>query len=348
MTTEYQNIRGNRKHKDALFRMVFSKKEDLLDLYNAVRGTNYQNADELEVNTLENVLYMTIKNDVSFVIDCTMNLYEHQSSYNPNMPLRGMLYFAQLYSKYADQRKLNLYNSTLQKIPTPQFIVFYNGLADEPDRQVLRLSDAFQIEGGCLECEATMLNINFGCNKALMEKCRRLEEYSIFIATVRKYAEIENMKLGDAIKLAIEECIKKEVLSDILTNQRAEVFVVLLETFDKELYERDLRENIRAEVLKEVREEALEKIRAEVREEALEEVKAEVREEVKTEVKEEVKAEVKEEVREAVIEEIRAEAKKENLMILIRSKVAKGKSTEEIADALEVDVETIKKWIKEL
>ena len=68
MKTENQDIRGNRKHKDALFRMVFSKKEDLLDLYNAVRGTAYQNAEDPEVNTLENVLYMAMKNDVYCVL----------------------------------------------------------------------------------------------------------------------------------------------------------------------------------------------------------------------------------------------------------------------------------------
>ena len=169
MKTENQDIRGNRNHKDALFRMVFSKKEDLLDLYNAVRGTAYQNVEDLEVNTLENVLYMAMKNDISFMIDCTMNLYEHQSSYNPNMPLRGLMYFVQLYSKYADQRKLNLYSTTIQKIPTPQFVVFYNGMKEEPDRQILKLSDAFQSEGGCIECEATMLNINLGRNMELME-----------------------------------------------------------------------------------------------------------------------------------------------------------------------------------
>ena len=288
MKTENQDIRGNRNHKDALFRMVFSKKEDLLDLYNAVRGTAYQNAEDLEVNTLENVLYMAMKNDISFMIDCTMNLYEHQSSYNPNMPLRGLMYFVQLYSKYADQRKLNLYSSTIQKIPTPQFVVFYNGMKEEPDRQILKLSDAFQAEGGCIECEATMLNINLGRNMELMEKCRRLEEYATFVSTVIKYTQSGVLDLGEAIRQAMDECIEKGILSDILTNQRAEVFAVLLETFDKELYERDLRENIRAEV------------------------------------------------------------KKEHILELVRRKLEKGKSVEEIADALEEDTETVKELIKEL
>ena len=246
-TIEYQNIRGNRKHKDSLFRKVFRKKKDLLELYNAINGTDYKNEDDLEINTLDNVLYMSVKNDVSCIVGHTMNLYEHQSSYNPNMPLRGLIYFAQLYNIYTEKRKLNLFSSSLQKIPTPQYIVFYNGLKNEPDRQVLRLSDAFQSQGGCLECEAIMLNINYGHNRVLMEKCRRLEEYAFFVATVRKYAADESLSLEDAIALAIDECIEKEILSDILTEERAEVFMYILESFDKELYERDLKEHAIAE-----------------------------------------------------------------------------------------------------
>ena len=240
-TIEYQNIHGNRKHKDSLFRKVFRKKKDLLDLYNAINGTNYENEDELEINALDNVLYMSVKNDISCIVGCTINLYEHQSSYNPNMPLRGLIYFAQLYNIYTEKRKLNLFSSTLQKIPTPQFVVFYNGLKNEPDRKVLKLSDAFMNSGGCLECSAIMLNINYGSNRELMEKCRRLEEYAIFIETVRNYAADERLDLGAAITLAIEDCIKKEILSDILTEERAEVFMYILESFDKELYERDLK-----------------------------------------------------------------------------------------------------------
>ena len=272
-TIEYQDIRGNRKHKDGLFTMAFKKKSDLLDLYNAVNGTDYQNIDDLEVNTLENVLYMTMKNDVSFMIGCTMNLYEHQSSYNPNMPLRGLLYFSKLLKKYADQRKLNLYSSILQKIPTPKYVVFYNGTRLEPDRQILRLSDAFESGEGCLECEALMLNINYGHNRRLMEKCTRLEEYSHFVDIVRKYAAIEGATLEAAITVAMEDCIRDGILEDVLKEQRAEVFEMILETFDKELYERDLRTNIRAEVREEVRAEVKEEVKAEVKEEVKEEVR---------------------------------------------------------------------------
>lgn len=328
MTSEYQNIRGNRKHKDELFCMVFTRKDDLLDLYNAVNGTDYRDAEALEVNTMENVLYITMRNDISFMIGCTMNLYEHQSSYNPNMPLRGLLYFSKLYSKYAKRRKLNLYSSTLQKIPSPRFIVFYNGLKEEPDRQILRLSNAFQTEGGCLECEAVMLNINVGHNREIMEKCRRLEEYAIFIDTVRKYSINKKLELGEAISRAIEECIEKGILSDVLKDQRAEVFEVILETFDRELYEQGLREDIRAEVIEEIKEEVREKVREEVKEEVREEVKEELREELR-----------KEEIR-------NGENKK--LAEQIRKKIAKGKSVEEIADVLEEDIETVQKIVQEM
>ena len=242
-TIKYENIHGNRKHKDSLFRKAFKKKKDLLDLYNALNGTSYENEDDLEITTLDNALYMAVKNDVSCIVGCTLNLYEHQSSYNPNMPLRGLIYFARMYNLYTEKRKLNLFSSTLQKIPTPQYIVFYNGLNDEPDRQVLKLSDAFQTEGGCLECEAIMLNINYGHNRELMEKCRRLGEYAYFIATIRKYALEEKRSLEDAITTAIDECIEKGILSDILTEERTEVFMYILESFDKELYEKDLKQN---------------------------------------------------------------------------------------------------------
>lgn len=246
-TIEYRNIRGNRNYKDSLFRMVFKKKKDLLDLYNAVNGTEYTNPDDLEITTLENALYIAVKNDISCIVGYTMNLYEHQSSYNPNMPLRGMIYFAQLYNQYADRNKLNLFSSTLQKIPTPKYIVFYNGTKNEPDRQILKLSDAFQSEGGCLECEAIMLNINYGHNQNLMQKCKRLEEYAFFVETVRKYAKREKISLTDAIELAMNESVEKGFLRDILIEQRTEVFMYILEAFDKEIYERDLKAEAIAE-----------------------------------------------------------------------------------------------------
>ena len=222
--------------------MVFENQDDLLDLYNAMNNSNYTDATQLRINTIENVLYISMKNDVSFMIDGTMNLYEHQSTKNENMPLRGFLYFARLFEKYLVENDLDIYSSRIQKIPTPKYIVFYNGKGNEPDERIMRLSDAFQKEGGCVECEARLLNINYGRNRKLMEKCRRLEEYSIFVATVRKHKK-ENVSLVDAITRAIDECIEKGILVDILTKQRSEVLEVLLTTFNQELYEKNLKQD---------------------------------------------------------------------------------------------------------
>ena len=95
--------KNNREHKSSVFCKVFSNKEDLLDLYNALNETDYQNPEALEMYTLENVVYITMKNDVAFIVDCTLNLYEHQSTFNPNMPLRGLLYFAQEYFSHSEE-----------------------------------------------------------------------------------------------------------------------------------------------------------------------------------------------------------------------------------------------------
>ena len=243
-TTKYQDYpNSNREYKDTLFRLVFSRKKDLLALYNAINDTNYQNPDDLEINTLENAIYLSMKNDVSFLLGCTMNLYEHQSTYNPNMPLRGIFYFARLYEKFITSHKINIYSRTLQKIPSPRYIVFYNGTRLEPDKTVLRLSDAFQKDSGCLECEVTMLNINYGRNQELMEKCRRLEEYTVFIDRVKTLLAQNNNQREHALNLAIDECIHNNILKDVLITQRAEVLGMILSTFDKELYEQGLKDD---------------------------------------------------------------------------------------------------------
>ena len=236
---------ANREYKDRLFRLVFQKKEDLLSLYNAVNGTSYEDPDDLEVNTLENVLYLSMKNDVSFLIGADLNLYEHQSTYNPNMPMRGLLYFSKLYETHIDRLEINIYSSAAKTFPFPQHIVFYNGTKEEPDRQILRLSDLFSpSQAGkepCLECTTLMLNINYGHNQALMEKCRRLEEYAIFVETVRRYYK-ENLSLEASIGQAIDDCVHRGVLKDILIQQRAEVVQMVLETFDQEKYEKAMKQ----------------------------------------------------------------------------------------------------------
>ena len=232
--------RVNRKYKDSLFRKIFSDRKDLLDLYNALNDTQYTDEEELTVTTLEDVIYVSIKNDVSFLLGGTMNLYEHQSSYNPNMPIRGLIYFARLYQNYIDECEINVFSPVLKHLPRPKFIVFYNGSKDEPDQKLLRLTDAFTETGesgeSCLECCATMLNINYGHNYELMEKCRRLEEYSVFVAEVRKALE-EGGNQRQAVDDAIDICIEKGVLRDILIRERAAIMNMVLSCTEKQ-YER--------------------------------------------------------------------------------------------------------------
>ena len=239
---EYPTI--NRQYKDRLFRMVFSKKEDLLSLYNAINGTEYTNPDDLEVTTLENALYLSMKNDLGFLVSVVLNLYEHQSTLNPNMPTRALLYFARMYEDYIAKHNINIYSSAPKKLPFPQHIVFYNGTKDEPDRQILKLSDLFETPPTemepCLECTSTMLNINYGHNRELMEKCRRLKEYAVFVDTVRGNLD-SGLPLQKAVSLSVDECIRKGILADILTAQKAEVIQVVLETFDQEKYEKAMK-----------------------------------------------------------------------------------------------------------
>ena len=236
----WRKLRVNRKYKDRLFRFLFQNKKDLLELYNAVRGSHYTNQDELEIITLEDVIFMKMKNDLSFMIANRLNLYEHQSTYSPNMPVRGLLYFARQYEGMIAEQKDNVYGSRLIKLPTPEYVIFYNGTKAQEDRITLYLSDSFE-DGrgsGCLECEAVMLNINRGHNKELLDKCRRLWEYSEFIAEVNDNLAKE-YSLKKAISIAMDSCIEKGILEDILIKDRAEVLHMLLTEYDEKKHMRD-------------------------------------------------------------------------------------------------------------
>ena len=173
-----------------------------------------------------------------------MNLYEHQSTFNPNMPVRGLMYFSKLYEKYIVTNGIDIYTSTPKKLPFPQYFVFYNGTMDEPDRSELKLTDLLDMPASpktsCLECIAIMLNINYGHNKVLMEKCRRLKVYAIFVDTVRKGLSA-GTPLEQSLSHAVDSCIDNDILKDILIKQKVEVIQMILETYDKELHDKTLR-----------------------------------------------------------------------------------------------------------
>ncbi|MDE5718160.1 MAG: hypothetical protein K2I53_11215 [Lachnospiraceae bacterium] len=237
----WRRLRNNRKYKDVLFRRLFRDKKDLLELYNALNGSTYQNPDELEVITMEDVIFMKMKNDLSFMIGNILSLYEHQSTWNPNMPLRGLLYFAQQFEGLLASRSDDIYSTKCVALPTPVYIVFYNGGGMQTDNLMLYLSDSFSTGrgSGCLECTCEVLNINRGYNQALMEKCHRLWEYSEFSSEIE-----ENIKCGmrreEAIHTAIDTCIDKGILKDFLIKQKAEVLHMLLTEYDEKKHFRTL------------------------------------------------------------------------------------------------------------
>ena len=230
--TGEKNTNVRRDYKARLFEMIFREKEELLGLYNAVNGTNYSNPDELEINTLENAIYLSMHNDVSFIIDSRLSLYEHQSTYSPNLPLRYLFYVSDLYSKMT--KDSNLYGSRRITIPAPRFLIFYNGKEARPEREVLELSDAFEIqeEELWLNLKAVLLNINPGYNNDIVNACKTLSDYVTYTSIVRQYAE--QMEIEDAVEQAITECIAEGILADFLTQYRSEVKKMSIYEYDEE------------------------------------------------------------------------------------------------------------------
>lgn len=236
----------NRKYKDRLFRFIFNDKENLLQLYNAINDSHYSNPDDLVITTIDDVVYMGMKNDLSFMIDDIMNLYEHQSTYSPNLPLRGLFYFSAMYRNYIEPMKQKLYTDSPLRIPFPVYLVFYNGSMEEPERKEILLSDLF-IQNGkglqpALECTAPLLNINFGHNQELMEKCRILKEYALFIHTIRSKISV-GLPFQEAVETAVEDCISKNILSEILRKNKAEVIDMILTEYDENEFREFLKED---------------------------------------------------------------------------------------------------------
>ena len=230
----------NRKYKDTVFRMLFKEKERLLELFNAVNNTNVCSVDEIEVTTLENAIYMSTKNDISCVVDMRLSLFEHQSTVNPNMPLRDLDYVARCFSKYTMNR--DIYSGKPIVLPTPKFVVFYNGTEKQPDVRELKLSDlyAHSEERPALELVVTQYNINAKENADILSQCRTLREYSQFIDCIRKHQK--GKAIEEAVNLAIDECIHKGILADFLKANKAEVKAMSIYEFDAELHEKTVKD----------------------------------------------------------------------------------------------------------
>lgn len=230
-----------RNYKDRIFRMVFREKKALLALYNAMNETDYENEDDLKVTTLESALYLEMKNDVSFVLYDELLLYEHQSTKNPNLPLRNLFYVSDVYSELT--KDLFLYGSVPVQIPEPKFVVFNNGLENMQEREVLKLSSLYakKAEHISLELETLVLNVNVGYNKILMERCRQLSDYAQFVSEVRKRLS-KKIPLSEAVNEAVEDCIQRGILAEFLSKNRAEVIKVSIYEYDEEKVKRMFKE----------------------------------------------------------------------------------------------------------
>ena len=228
-----------REHKDRLFSSLFGReehKEWSLCLYNALNHSHYTNKDDIEINTIENVLYLGMKNDVSFIMMDELNLYAHQSTYNPNMPVRELVYAGMLYSKYIEQRDLNIYSSRIIRIPVPRIVVFFNGTDDVEDEVILELKDAFPESADASKADisvrARMLNINYGKNAELLEACRPLWEYSKLNADIRN--NMKTMEKEAAVGKAIDDMAPDSVIKPYIIGNKAEVTRMILTDYNEE------------------------------------------------------------------------------------------------------------------
>lgn len=230
----------NRIYKDRLYKMIFNDKSELLKLYNAINGTHYDDPAMLTITTLDNAIYMTMENDLSFIIDMRLALYEQQSTVNPNLPLRFLMYITDIYSAYT--KDMNIYGSKKVQIPLPSFVIFYNGVKSQPDRTEFLLSELFHptTDQPALELKAVMLNINKGHNQELMNACHPLRDYSEYVARIRTYSA--EMPLTDAVEKAITECIHENILRDFLLKNRAEAKAMSIYEYDEEKTLRMFRE----------------------------------------------------------------------------------------------------------
>lgn len=258
--------RVHKNYKDTVFRLLFGKdRNELLNLYNAVNDTNYTNADDLTINTLEEAIYVSMRNDVSFVFQEDLNLYEHQSTLNPNLPLRDLFYVADLLQEMTAE--MNIYGSKRLGIPTPHFIVFYNGEAPTGPVREYRLSEMFEKKEDepQLELIVKIININDDRDNKVLMSCKTLREYARFVAMTREYRM--TMSVDKAVEKAVNDCIAQGILYEFLTKHKAQVIKMSIYEYDEEKQREFDREEGREEGRKEGREEGRKEGRKEGREE---------------------------------------------------------------------------------
>ena len=225
----------NRKYKDSVFRMIFSEKDKLIELYNAIFDTDYTEDDSVDITTIEDVIFKTMKNDISFVMDGKfVLLIEHQSSINNNMCLRDLLYADELIRRMIDPK--DLYKEAPVKIPNPKFVVLYNGERYMPPFDEKKLSDNFLNEEPeySLQLKLDVYNINIDAGSKLLEKSPTLKQYSMFVERVRRYSKNkETLNERDMVEI-MESCIKDGILPEFLSKYGREAVGMMFKELTQE------------------------------------------------------------------------------------------------------------------
>ena len=214
----------NREYKSDVFSMLMENKSYALEVYNALNHSDYKNPEEVEIIRLERGISLSIRNDASFLIDMNMSFYEHQSTYNPNMPLRSAIYYVNTLEDWLRKKNLDLFSRKRIQVPTPHFVVFYNGTEKRPEYEEMKLSEAFchKTDEPGIEVRCRVYNINPDNNRTLKERSAVLEGYTYFVEKVRTYQK-GNMSLEEAVDRAIEDCIENHVLEDFFRDRKDEV-----------------------------------------------------------------------------------------------------------------------------
>ena len=231
---EHTMKKHNRRYKDSVFVDFFSEdrtaKANFLALYNALHGTDYQSTAILKNIRLKQVLYMSFANDVSYLVDNKIIvLAEHQSTINPNMPIRCLEYIARLYEQFYKSKEK--YSRKQLAIPTPEFYVFYNGKEAYRGDSLLKLSDSFTQthDEYALELSVKVVNINYDKASEILKLCKPLEQYSLFVDAVRRNIAVDK---EHGFEKAIKECIQNDILREYLQRKSKEVLNMLIGEYD--------------------------------------------------------------------------------------------------------------------
>ncbi|MBO5125176.1 MAG: Rpn family recombination-promoting nuclease/putative transposase [Spirochaetaceae bacterium] len=227
----------NRSHKDSLFVDYFSKdrewKQHFLSLYNALHGTNLQVADTtLERVNIDQVLYKSYYNDIAVLVDGQFILMiEHQSTVNPNMPLRLLEYIARIYGNTVDSRAK--FSRHLVPLARPEFIVFYTGNQKLPPESYLYLSDSFPNQPPnadlTLELKVKVCTIRSEHPSPVVHSCPDLEQYVQFLELVE---EAKAADRTEPLKWAIQEAVHRNILRDYLERKGGEILSILMTEYD--------------------------------------------------------------------------------------------------------------------